>query len=161
MLVAAPVELPCPAGTGGPQCSRDAALERLRRDYGTAFMADALLSLCGRAGVTATTTSCERPAPAPVTVYGVAGHMHVRGRELRLVLDPGSPAERTLLHIPRWSFHWQDAYYLRRPVRVPAGRRLGLRCRFENTGDPPRYVLWGEGTDDEMCLGVLQVALDG
>ena len=22
----------------------------------------------------------------------------------------------------------------------------------------PRYVLWGEGTTDEMCLGLLQVA---
>ena len=22
----------------------------------------------------------------------------------------------------------------------------------------PRYILWGEGTTDEMCLGLLQVA---
>ena len=157
MLLAAPVELPCPRGAQGAQCSREAALERLRRAYGTAFMPDALLSLCGRAGVTATTTSCARPAPAPMTIHGVAGHMHVRGRELRLVVAPGTAAERTLLHIPAWDFHWQDAYTLRRPVRVAAGTSLGLRCRFENTGEPPRYVLWGEGTDDEMCLGVLQV----
>jgi len=26
---------------------------------------------------------------------------------------------------------------------------------------PPRYVLWGEGTTDEMCLGLLQVAEAG
>ena len=24
-------------------------------------------------------------------------------------------------------------------------------------GQPDRYVVWGEGTTDEMCLGMLQV----
>ena len=157
MLLAAPVELPCPAGTTGPLCTREAALEHLRRDYGSSFLPDALLAFCGRGGVTPTTTSCIQRADRPLTVYGVAGHMHVRGRDIRVVVDPGTPDERTLLHIPAWNFHWQDAYYLRQPVRVETGHAIGVRCRFENTGN--RYVLWGEGTQDEMCLGVLQVAL--
>jgi hypothetical protein len=25
-------------------------------------------------------------------------------------------------------------------------------------GQPDRWVLWGEGTTDEMCLGILQLA---
>ena len=43
-----------------------------------------------------------------------------------------------------------------------------MSCRFDNSrgAQPvvggkrlaPRYVLWGEGTTDEMCLGLLQVA---
>ncbi|MGE5691647.1 MAG: monooxygenase [Pseudomonadota bacterium] len=157
MLLAAPVELPCASGATGPLCTRDAALEHLRRDYGSAFLPDALLAFCGRAGVTATTTACVRRVTQPLTVYGVGGHMHVRGRDVQVVVDPGTAQERTLLHIPAWSFHWQDAYYLRAPVRLEPGQSLGLRCRFENTD--ARYVLWGEGTADEMCLGVLQVAL--
>ena len=73
--------------------------------------------------------------------------------------DPAvTPDEKTLLHIPAWNFHWQDTYSLREPVRVEAGHAIGVRCRFENTAD--RYILWGEGTQDEMCLGMLQVALD-
>ena len=28
-------------------------------------------------------------------------------------------------------------------------------------GQEERYVLWGEGSTDEMCLGTLQVAYDG
>ena len=158
MLLAAPVELPCPAGTTGPLCTRDAALAHLGRDYGSSFLPDALLALCGRAGVTAATTSCIQRADRPLTVYGVAGHMHVRGRDIRVVVDPGTPSERTLLHIPAWNFHWQDTYYLLEPVRVETGHALGLRCRFENRD--ARYVLWGEGTQDEMCLGMLQVALE-
>jgi mono/diheme cytochrome c family protein len=157
MLLAAPVELACGAGSSGTLCTREAALEHLRRDYGSSFLPDALLAFCGRAGVTATTTACTRRVGQPLTVYGVAGHMHVRGRDIRVIVDPGTPAERTLLHIPAWNFHWQDAYELREPVRVEAGHTLGVRCRFENATD--RYVLWGEGTADEMCLGVLQVAL--
>jgi hypothetical protein len=83
--------------------------------------------------------------------------MHVRGRDIRVVVDAGTPEEKTLLHIPAWNFHWQDTYSLREPVRVETGHAVGVRCRFENPGD--RYILWGEGTQDEMCLGMLQVAL--
>src|SRR6185437_8236962 len=45
---------------------------------------------------------------------------------------------------------------------------IRVTCRFDNSpgAQPivkgqrlaPRYVLWGEGTTDEMCLGLLQVA---
>ena len=157
LVQSAPVELPCPAGTTGALCTREAALAHLRTDYGSSFLPDALLAFCGRTNVTATTTSCIQRADRPLTVYGVAGHMHVRGRDIRVVVDPGTPDERTLLHIPAWNFHWQDTYSLREPVRIETGHAIGVRCRFENSGD--RYVLWGEGTQDEMCLGMLQVAL--
>ena len=26
---------------------------------------------------------------------------------------------------------------------------------------PPRYVVWGDGTSDEMCLGLLTATVDG
>jgi hypothetical protein len=32
-----------------------------------------------------------------------------------------------------------------------------VTCRFD-TSALKRYVLWGEGTTDEMCLGLLQIA---
>jgi hypothetical protein len=75
----------------------------------------------------------------------------------------------TLLHIPHWSFHWQDVYTLQKPIRVPAGTVVRVSCRFDNSGrrqpvidgkqQPPRYVVWGEGTTDEMCLGVLETGV--
>jgi hypothetical protein len=171
MLVAAPVELPCPAGTTGPLCSRAAALadEAAKYGAGPASLPDALLRLCGKtlADYPADRTSCDRAVDRPLTVYGVGGHMHLRGRDVSLVVDPGTPRQQVLLHIPRWDFHWQDVYYLRRPVRLAPGDTLRLSCGFDNSADaqpvvgdtplPPRYVLWGEGTTDEMCLGVLAV----
>ena len=101
-------------------------------------------------------------------IYGVAGHMHLRGVDIRIELNPGTPRAQTLLHIPHWDFHWQDAYYLEQPVDADAGRhdprhlpvrQLAARSRSSAASAlPPRYVLWGEGTTDEMCLGLLQVA---
>ena len=94
--------------------------------------------------------------------------MHLRGRDIRVVLDPGTAKQRTLLHIPAWDFHWQDVYYLKTPVKVTAADTVRVSCSFDNSkvDQPvvgskqltPRYVLWGEGTTDEMCLGMLSVA---
>jgi hypothetical protein len=114
-------------------------------------------------------TTCDRAITQKETIYGVAGHMHLRGRDISVVLNPGTPEAQTLLHIPAWVFHWQDVYYLQKPIAVGPGDTIRVRCSFDNSkaGQPvigakqltPRYVLWGEGSTDEMCLAMLSVAL--
>jgi Copper type II ascorbate-dependent monooxygenase, C-terminal domain len=179
MLAPAPVELACPRATTGALCDRTRALVDSATKYGleAASIPNVLLRLCGKTAADyprdvgagkRITTSCRIRVGEPLTIYGVAGHMHLRGRDLRVVLErPAAPA-RTLLHIPAWDFHWQDAYYLKRPVTIPAGGAVRVQCSFDNSRGaqpvvrgrqvPPRYVVWGEGTTDEMCLGLLQVA---
>ena len=92
--------------------------------------------------------------------------MHLLGSAIRLELNPGTPRAKVLLDIPRWDFHWQNAYTLARSVEAAPGDVVRVTCRHEVSkrkqrgyGVPatPRYVLWGEGTTDEMCLGILQV----
>jgi hypothetical protein len=178
-LIAAPVELPCPAGVTGPKCSRTQAIQDEVTKYGAeaAFVPYVLLKLCDKtladfptdvgAGASIK-TSCDRTFTAPQTIYGVAGHMHLRGRDISVVLDPGTAKEKTLLHIPAWDFHWQDVYYLKTPVKVGPNDSVRVSCTFDNSkaDQPvvgskqlaPRYVVWGEGTTDEMCLGMLSVA---
>jgi mono/diheme cytochrome c family protein len=179
VLVPAPVELPCPRGMRSRLCSRGVALREEARKYGydASLIPLGLLYLCHKslddypsapASVSSLTTTCDRRVNRPLRIYGVAGHMHLRGVDIRLELDPGTPGARTLLHIPRWDFHWQDAYYLAQPVDAEAGDTIRVTCRFDNSPRhqpvvrgkrlKPRYVLWGEGTTDEMCLGLLQVA---
>jgi hypothetical protein len=178
-LVAAPVELPCPDGITGPQCNRQQAIQDEVTKYGAenAFIPTALLRICGKTLAdypqsvgtgAAIGTSCDRAFTSKQTIYGVAGHMHLRGQDISVVLDPGTAKEQTLLHIPAWVFHWQDVYYLAHPVSVGPGDTVRVTCRFDNsTADQPvvgskpltpRYVVWGEGTTDEMCLGMLSVA---
>lgn len=158
-LVPAPVELPCAAGVSGPLCTRRAAFRAEAKKYGqdAAYISVGLLLLCNRQATPSLTTSCDRTFDRPVRIYGVAGHMHLRGVDIRLELNPGTAGAQTLLHIPRWDFHWQDAYYLERPVDAAAGDTIRVSCRFDNRGSK-RYILWGEGTTDEMCLGLLQIA---
>ena len=74
-------------------------------------------------------TWCDRPVTRPLRIYGVGGHMHLRGVDIRR----STPARaRTLLHIPRWEFHWQDAYYLQEPVDAEPGDTIRVTCRFDN-----------------------------
>ena len=179
MVIPAPVELPCPRGARAELCSRSVAVSEEIRKYGyaAALIPAGLLYLCRKtladypsapADVSSLETSCDRSVNRPLRIYGVAGHMHLRGVDIRVDLNPGSASARTLLHIPRWDFHWQDAYYLARPVDASPGDTIRVSCRFDNSARrqpvangkrlKPRYVLWGEGTTDEMCLGLLQVA---
>jgi Copper type II ascorbate-dependent monooxygenase, C-terminal domain len=173
-LYPAPIEVPCPSGVDNPLCQRSAAIAALGKQYGawSAATPNALLALCGKTlgAAVGLTTSCERPLDGATTIYAVAGHMHVRGVDIRVDLERGG-RWTTLLHIPRWSFHWQDVYTLQTPIRAPAGSVVRVTCRYDNSqakqpvvgGKPqlPRYLVWGEGTTDEMCLGVLQTGVTG
>ena len=173
ILVPAPVELPCPRNVHSTLCSRDVAVQQEIKKYGysAALIPAGLLYICGKslanypsapASVKSLSTSCDRRVNRPLRIYGVAGHMHTRGFDIRVELNG-----KTLLHIPRWNFHWQDAYYLEKPVDAKVGDIVHVSCKFDNSAlkQPlvngrllkPRYVLWGEGTTDEMCLGLLLV----
>jgi Copper type II ascorbate-dependent monooxygenase, N-terminal domain/Copper type II ascorbate-dependent monooxygenase, C-terminal domain len=169
MLLPAPVELPCAEDEQGRLCNRDAAVAELGRKYGpeAALVPTGLLFLCGGdpGGDTGVTT-CDRTIREPTTIRIAAGHMHLLGSSVTIELNPDTPRAQVLLDIPRWDFHWQNAYAFVRPVRARPGDVVRVTCRHDvgkrvdgEQGVPkaPRYILWGEGTTDEMCLGILQV----
>jgi hypothetical protein len=166
MLMPAPVELPCrPGRRDNPLCDRDAAVEDVRQRVGNAVAADALHLLCGTPVKASQTTRCDRRVDRPTTVLGVAGHMHLLGKEIRIEVNPGGPEARTLLDVPVWNFDDQGARPVK-PTRLDPGDTVRVTCRHSQQirdeipafeGQPDRYVVWGEGTSDEMCLGILQV----
>ena len=58
-------------------------------------------------------------------------------------------------------FNWQGRYQYETPVRVAEGDRVRIRCTWnKGTGEGQRYTIWGEGTQDEMCLSSLTVLPD-
>jgi hypothetical protein len=171
MLLPGPVELACARGESGRLCNRSEALFELGRKYGpsAAFVPAGLLILCrGSAAnpVASAVSTCDRRVTTRTTIRVAAGHMHLLGSSIRIDLNPGTPRAQVLLDIPRWDFHWQNAYALVRPVEAAPGDVVRVTCRHDvgkrgqagpGTPSKPRYVLWGEGTTDEMCLGLLQV----
>jgi hypothetical protein len=171
MLLPAPVELPCAKGETGPLCDRTAALFDQVRKYGqdNALIPVGLLLLCGKNAANppaGPVTFCDTRFDRASTIRAVAGHMHLLGRSIRVEVHPGTPRAKVLLDIPRWDFHWQASYRLAEPVEVDAGDVIRVTCRHDAAlrrrlepaaARVPRYVVWGEGTTDEMCLGVVQV----
>ncbi|MFC6286706.1 hypothetical protein ACFP3Q_10870 [Nocardioides sp. GCM10027113] len=167
MLLPAPVELPCRPGRDGPLCDREAAMADVKERFGQRAGAtgDLLHLLCGSQPEPGQVQSCTRTVGEPTTIRGVAGHMHLLGREIRIEVNPGTDRARTVLDIPVWDFDDQGARPIE-PVRLQPWDTVRVTCRhvqwlrdrlpaFE--GQPERYVVWGDGTTDEMCLGILQV----
>jgi hypothetical protein len=169
-LLPAPVELPCRPGKNGPLCDREAAVLDVMDRFGprSGQMVAGLQFLCGegkgpRPGPSQT---CTRIVREPATVRAAAGHMHLLGRKIRIELNPGRPDARTLLDIPVWDFDDQGTRPLARPARIRPGDELKVTCTHDQglrdllpafEGQPERYVVWGEGTTDEMCLGIVLV----
>ncbi|MFC4537017.1 monooxygenase [Sphaerisporangium dianthi] len=164
----APIELPCATGESGPLCDREAAVSDLSHRFGR--QAEETLGMLaeycsdGVPPAPGPTQRCDRPTPAAGTIYGVAGHMHLLGRSIKIELNPGKPGGRTLLDIPVYDFDEQAIRPLPKPVAVAAGDTFRVTCTHDAglrtmlpalRGLPPRYVVWGEGTSDEMCLGLL------
>jgi hypothetical protein len=109
--------------------------------------------------------SCTRTIGKPETVRGVAGHMHLLGRSIKIEANPGTPRARTLLDIPVWDFDDQGSRPIK-PVALQPFDTIKVTCTHTQEvrdlhpsfeGIPDKYVVWGEGTTDEMCLGILLV----
>jgi Flp pilus assembly protein TadD len=103
--------------------------------------------------------------PVAVDAFSVYPHAHFLGRKLRAWAELPGGAVEPLLRIERWSFEWQDEYRYVEPVRLPAGARLRLEVEYDNSeanaanpSQPPRRVLWGPSSHDEMGDVWLQVS---
>jgi hypothetical protein len=168
LLLPAPVELPCAPGERGALCDRDAAIRHLEDRFGAAAAAraDGLSRLCtrGRGPTPGSTQSCDHPVLRAGTVHALGGHMHLLGRSITVELNPGTGRARTLLSVPAYDFDNQAMVALTKPIAVRPGDTLRVSCTHDSSLRrrlpqlkplPPRYVVWGDGTSDEMCLGVV------
>lgn len=168
-LFPAPVELACPAGVTGPLCDRKQSLIDLaaRTSTTSAFESAGINALCGQdpfRPVASLTSQCDKVINSNFTVIAAAPHMHLLGRSLSIILNPGKPTEKVLLDVKNYNFDDQSATVLKTPVKVVAGDTIRVKCTFDPTlrqkipqlkSLPPRYITWGEGSSDEMCLGVI------
>ncbi|MDE2660346.1 MAG: tetratricopeptide repeat protein [Acidobacteriota bacterium] len=95
--------------------------------------------------------------PVDVELVGLYPHAHYLGKEMRAWAEFEDGKRRPLLHIPDWDFNWQAEYRFARPVSLPAGSKLAMEFRYDNSAgnpqnphDPPRRVLYGPESSDEM-----------
>ena len=95
--------------------------------------------------------------PAGMTLTDVTPHMHFLGRELIAIATLPDGGERPLIRIDDWDFRWQNTFTYREPVHLPAGSRIDVWIRYDNSADNPHNpapepatVTWGWETTDEM-----------
>jgi len=105
--------------------------------------------------------------PADVRVYRAYAHAHYLGKEMKATATLPDGTTRPLLWITDWNFNWQEQYTYKQPLMLPKGTRIDVSIRYDNSADnprnpsnPPKRVLWGEESFDEMgAMGFLMVAI--
>ena len=105
--------------------------------------------------------------PVDATALGVFPHAHYIGRDVWAGATLPDGEELTLIHIKHWDFGWQDEYRYQEPVTLPAGTHLRMRFTYDNSADnprnpstPPKRVVAGNRSTDEMAILMLQILPD-
>ncbi|MEU7742890.1 monooxygenase [Nonomuraea sp. NPDC049158] len=166
----APTDLPCAADESGPLCDRAASIADVTKRFGPEVggTADEQLEECGQsAPKPGNTQTCDHKVEAPMTLFAGFGHMHLLGRAIKVELNPGTPNAKVVLDVPRFDFDSQRLVKLPSPVEIGPGDTLRVTCTHDAglrkqlpqlSKLPPRYVVWGDGTSDEMCTGIMTVS---
>ena len=169
-LLAAPIELACLESESGPLCNRDAAIADLakRTSDKSLFTGAGLTLSCGgdiSNPVASPVSTCTQRLRSPVTIYGSTGHMHQLGKSISITLEDGVSGNiTTLTSQTQWNFDNQKTDWVAKPLFAKAGDKLKVTCTYdlklrsllpEFKNQPPRYVVWGEGSNDEMCLAIV------
>ena len=110
------------------------------------------------------------PIPLTFTLYSAAAHMHTRGVTENLSIVHADGSRECMLDVEHWNFHWQMAYAFSTPKTLLPDDELYIECHWDNSEAnqpmgadglplPTEDLYWGEGTTDEMCLGLFYMTL--
>ena len=99
-------------------------------------------------------TRSLRAARRTSTLLSLYPHAHFLGKDMQVQATLPDGTTRTLLHIPRWSFHWQQDYRFATPVALPRGTTIAMRFTYDNSDanhdnphHPPVRVMAGPAID--------------
>jgi peroxiredoxin/mono/diheme cytochrome c family protein len=92
-------------------------------------------------------------------LHTIMPHMHMIGKEITVTMTPPDGKPETLIAIKDWDYNWQEVYHFKEKVHVKAGTTLAVDAIYDNSAqnpnnpnDPPKPVLFGEQTTNEMCF---------
>ena len=102
----------------------------------------------------------------PVELVYSQPHMHLRGKDMDILLHYPSGESETLVSVPHFDFGWQMVYYQDKPLLLPKGTSMELIGHWDNSAnnrynpDPTATVRWGDQTWDEMLFAWVGVVVD-
>ena len=102
--------------------------------------------------------------PTDIELISVGAHAHYICREVSMIARLPDGQQRRLLKIDDWDLDWQDRYYFRDKMILPAGTVIETELTYDNSAKnpenpnyPPREIRWGRESGDEMGSATLQV----
>jgi hypothetical protein len=180
-LYPAPPDVPClpawhPATT--PLCNRANSLQYLGQRFGQQAVdfVNGLELICGRSPsnppvgehrvgtLLEYTTSCTWTNHRRARIVALGAHMHLTGVSFKMTLDPGRRNQRVLLAVKNFNFDYQRGYAVQPWIQIVPGDRVQVSCTYnpiihdfnpQLQKAPKRFVTWGDGSSDEMCLGLV------
>jgi peroxiredoxin len=96
--------------------------------------------------------------PVDVEAVGIIPHAHYICKDMKgwAILPDGRKV--WLIWIRDWDFNWQEQYRYTTPLKLPAGTRFEMEFTYDNSeanprnpNHPPKRVVWGPETTDEMA----------
>jgi hypothetical protein len=171
-LYPAPPDVPCLAAwkpATHPLCTRANALAYLGQRFGQQAVdfVNGLEIICGRSPQdppSGDTTHCTWPVHQRARIVELGAHMHLTGAQFKITLNPGTPRQRVLLSVKNFNFDYQRGYNVKPWLQINPGDRIEVTCTYNpKVHDfnpqlrqvPYRFVTWGDGSSDEMCLGLV------
>jgi hypothetical protein len=96
--------------------------------------------------------------PVDAQAFGVFVHAHYVAKQTKATATLPDGSVQPLIWIQDWDFNWQDVYTYKALVTLPKGTRIDVRVTYDNSdknpanpNSPPKTVMWGEQTFDEMA----------
>ena len=169
----APPDLPCPTGVTGPLCDRQASIDDLVARTGpqAKVLLGAIEGACAASHDPAhpqidgklVTTTCSWPVTSTQHILGAVPHMHLLGQSESITLISGATST-VLAKVAHYNFDGQVSYPAPANTIAHAGDKVQVSCTYDPTLRqelpslrklPARFVTWGDGSSDEMCLGTV------
>jgi len=105
--------------------------------------------------------------PQPVTLLDVIPHMHLLGHDMTVDATFPDGTKRELIHVEPYDFNWQTRYTYKDPIHLPKGTHIAMVAHYDNSSanphnpnNPPKKVLFGEQTTNEMCFAFFSYTFD-
>ena len=92
-----------------------------------------------------------------LSLLQILPHSHLIGEAWEIYSVDSQQDTTNIIKINNWDFDWQSFYTPEYMLPLTAGSTIYMKATYDNTSsnpdnpnDPPEYVFWGDGTEDEM-----------
>jgi hypothetical protein len=100
----------------------------------------------------------DYPIYRDMSLISIMPHMHFIGKSFLAYAVTLEGEKIPLIKIDSWDFNWQTMYQFKKLVKIPAGSRIIVEAKFDNTSEnpmnpnqPAKDIGYGWNSTDEMC----------